>query len=214
MDITTLAAALAISNKNIAEAVSELSLPIIILTSGEFDPQTGVPTIQNPQENVFYLVPTGVDTNNLYEEWIYTGTAWERFGAGGTIPDMTNYYTKTQADALLADKADASDTYTKSEVDTAVDGKASRTLYNATIPATGWTAQDGLYVCNVAVNGILPTDSCGGIGPVQTGTEATDKAIRAGWNKVVRISAAADAITVYASAAPTTAIPILLEVFR
>lgn len=33
---------------------------------------------------------------------------------------MTNYYTKTQTDALLDDKADKSDTYTKAEVDSAI----------------------------------------------------------------------------------------------
>lgn len=92
--------------------------------------------------------------------------------------------------------------------------KATRLTFNATIPTSGWTLSGGLYSVSVSVQGILASDQAGGIGPVQTGTEATDKAIRAGWNKVVRISAAADAITVYASAAPTTAIPILLEVFR
>lgn len=128
--------------------------------------------------------------------------------------DASDVYTKTEVDNALSGKADASDTYTKSEVDTAVGGKASRTLYNATIPATGWTAQDGLYVCNVAVNGILPTDGCGGIGPVQTGTESTDKAMRSAWNKVVRIVAGANAITVYATAVPPVSIPILMEVMR
>ena len=128
--------------------------------------------------------------------------------------DASDVYTKTEVDNALSGKADASDTYTKSEVDNAVNGKATRTLYNATIPAAGWTAQDGLYVCNVAVNGILPTDSCGGIGPVQTGTESTDKAMRTAWNAIVRIAAGTGSIIVFASKIPAASIPIQMEVFR
>ena len=54
-------------------------LPIHICTSSEFNQLTGVPTIVNPEVNIFYLVPDG-SGNDLYSEWIYTGDKWEYFG--------------------------------------------------------------------------------------------------------------------------------------
>ena len=48
--------------------------------SGEYDAQTGVPTIQNPDTHTFYLVPGGT-APNLYVEWIYANNAWEQFGS-------------------------------------------------------------------------------------------------------------------------------------
>ena len=64
------------------------------------------------------------------------------------LPDMTNYYDKTETDELLDDKADVSDLpdmsnyYTKSETDTALDGKADKTqLPNYITQPSGQTAQ-------------------------------------------------------------------------
>ena len=87
--------------------------------------------------------------------------------------------------------------------------------FTATIPATGWSpVSTGLYSVTVTVSGVLATDEAGGVGPVQTGSEATDKAMRKAWNKVTRITTAANSITVYATEAPSVSIPILLEVIR
>ena len=58
------------------------SLGIQILGSNDYDSETGIPTIEEPIENVFYLVPNNNDTNDLYEEWIYTNGEWEKFGSG------------------------------------------------------------------------------------------------------------------------------------
>ena len=52
---------------------------IHICVSGEYDAQ-GVPTIQNPDPNTFYLVPGG-ETPNLYVEWVYVNNSWEQFGS-------------------------------------------------------------------------------------------------------------------------------------
>lgn len=60
-------------------------LPIHICGSGDFDSETGIPTVENPEENVFYLVPTGEDSNDMFEEWVYVNDEWEHFGAGGSI---------------------------------------------------------------------------------------------------------------------------------
>lgn len=54
------------------------------------------------------------------------------------LPDMSNYYNKTETDTLLDDKADVSDLpdmsnyYTKTETDTALDDKVNTTDFDAT----------------------------------------------------------------------------------
>lgn len=53
-----------------------------ICTSSEYDHLTGIPTILGPEENTFYLVPSGSGTD-MYKEWVYTNGNWELFGGGG-----------------------------------------------------------------------------------------------------------------------------------
>lgn len=54
-------------------------------TAGEYNQITGVPTIENPSETTFYLVPTGGSENDLYDEWVYADGKWERFGSGSHV---------------------------------------------------------------------------------------------------------------------------------
>lgn len=52
-----------------------------------------------------YLVPKDVPgTEDIYDEYIYVSNSWEKIGS--TATDLSNYYTKAQADALLAAKVD------------------------------------------------------------------------------------------------------------
>ena len=52
-----------------------------------------------------YLVPKSQSqTQNVYDEYLYINNAWELIGS--TAIDLSNYYTKTQTDDLLADKQD------------------------------------------------------------------------------------------------------------
>ena len=75
------------------DAVSHIiSMTIHICTAQEYDAQTGIPTIANPDATTFYLVPGG-DAPNLYIEWIYTNNAWEQFGSASI--DLSNYVQKT-----------------------------------------------------------------------------------------------------------------------
>lgn len=54
-------------------------------TANEYNQITGVPTITNPSETTFYLVPTGSGENDLYDEWVYVDGNWERFGSGSHV---------------------------------------------------------------------------------------------------------------------------------
>lgn len=87
--------------------------------------------------------------------------------------------------------------------------------FTATIPATGWTSQSSgaYYTINVSLSGILATDKPD-IGIVQTGTWATDEAIRDAWACVTRIVAAANQLQITANAIPAVAIPIQVRCIR
>ena len=116
---------------------------IHICSSAEYDSATLLPVISNPDETTFYLVPTA-SGNDIYDEWIYLDGKWERFGAAKI--DLTPYYTKTETDALLDEKAaqddmeselalkaDKATTYTKTEMDALLDEKADKaTTYTKT----------------------------------------------------------------------------------
>ena len=63
------------------DAVSHISaMSMHICSSQEYDSNTGVPTVANPDGSTFYLVPGG-DSPNLYIEWVYINNAWEQFGS-------------------------------------------------------------------------------------------------------------------------------------
>lgn len=60
---------------------------------------------QDISTTTIYLVPKQTpETQDIYDEYIYVNNAWEHIGT--TEIDLSNYYTKTQVDTLLADKND------------------------------------------------------------------------------------------------------------
>ena len=80
--------------QDIADLVDVPGATFHICVSGEYDPTTRVPTIQDPQGDVFYLVPsTSATSPDMFTEWIWTNNAWEMFGSA-TI-DLSNYVQKT-----------------------------------------------------------------------------------------------------------------------
>ena len=93
------------------EGISDLFSPTGSLSYKIVDelPQTGT-------NGVIYLVPKGENSHTEYL-WIEDEERYEMLGDVGDI-DLTDYYTKTQVDEKLALKADASNVYTKAEVDT------------------------------------------------------------------------------------------------
>ena len=53
-----------------------------ICSSLEYDSETRKPTVSNPDESTFYLVPAELETSpDLFVEWIYVNNAWEMFGS-------------------------------------------------------------------------------------------------------------------------------------
>ena len=77
-DATTIAKAL----ENLEEGGGIGGFEIHICASGEYDAETKVPTIEEPDSSTLYLVPTSEESGDLFDEFIWTGEAWERFGAG------------------------------------------------------------------------------------------------------------------------------------
>ena len=60
---------------------------------------------QDISTTTIYLVPKATaETQDIYDEYLYVNNAWEHIGS--TEIDLSNYYTKTQIDTLLADKND------------------------------------------------------------------------------------------------------------
>lgn len=84
-------------------------IPIHICTSGEYDHETLMPTIENPNEDEFYLVPANDSGEDMYIEWIFTqGNRWERFGSGGgiEIPQSDWSQSDTTAEDYIKNKPD------------------------------------------------------------------------------------------------------------
>ena len=64
------------------------------------DPTTNLPDVTSPSSKIIYLTANGGSaTANVYDEWIYSNSAWEKVGA--TTVDLSNYYTKTEVDNLI-----------------------------------------------------------------------------------------------------------------
>ena len=76
-----------VQRKDILEEIAGLSDSLgpeqHILPPSQVDPETGLPTVEDPEEGAFYLVPSGEEEPNLYNEYIWTGDGWELFGSGG-----------------------------------------------------------------------------------------------------------------------------------
>lgn len=71
---------------------------IHICSSNEYDNETYIPTIEEPEENIFYLVPSNDNSNNLYNEWVYVNNNWELFGSSGI--DINNKVDKIEGKGL------------------------------------------------------------------------------------------------------------------
>jgi len=74
-------------------------------------PKFAIAVVQQlPTEDIstttIYLVPSNSEATDIYKEYIYVNNAWELLGIQKA--DLTNYYNKTEVDSLLSNKADSS----------------------------------------------------------------------------------------------------------
>lgn len=70
-------------------------MDIHICSASEYDAETGIPIIANPNDKTFYLVPTEDGTSpDLFTEWVYVNNAWEMFGSAKI--DLSGYLTDVQ----------------------------------------------------------------------------------------------------------------------
>ena len=68
------------------------NMEIHICSITEYDNETRMPTIVNPDSSTFYLVPTEDGTSpDLFTEWVYVNNAWEMFGSASV--DLSGYLT-------------------------------------------------------------------------------------------------------------------------
>lgn len=101
------------------------SLSIHVCAQNEVD--NGLPDVAEPDENTIYLVPAGATSGNLYEEYIYVDSAWEKFGAASI--DLSNYATKSEISGFYTKPsggipaADLAETYLTAHQD--ISGKAN-----------------------------------------------------------------------------------------
>ena len=71
------------------------NMEIHICSILEYDSETRMPTIENPNSSTFYLVPTEDGTSpDLFTEWVYVNGAWEMFGSASI--DLSGYLTDIQ----------------------------------------------------------------------------------------------------------------------
>ena len=69
----------------------------------EYDAVTGLPSIDNPEEGKFYLVPlVSEDENNLFNEFIYKNGNWEKFGSGGVSVNFDETPTAGSSNAVTS----------------------------------------------------------------------------------------------------------------
>ena len=83
-----------------------------IYVCAQAEVSNGLPNIQEPDETTIYLVPAGNTSGNLYEEYIWVDSAWEKFGAASidlsnyaTLNDISGFYTKPNGGIPAADLA-------------------------------------------------------------------------------------------------------------
>ena len=80
---------------------------IHICAQDEYDSVTGMPTIEDPLSNTFYLTPGGSETNDLYNEWIWLedDEEWEKFGSAAAAVSQSDWsQSDSSADDFIKNK--------------------------------------------------------------------------------------------------------------
>lgn len=128
-------------------------------------------------ESKIYLVKSSESgTSDIYTEYMYVSSAWEKIGEYKSDVDLTAYAKTEDVTTQLATKADKSDTYTKEEVDSKVTASGTFSEADATKLA-GIEAKAQVNVIEtVKVNGTALTVSDKTVDIEITYDDATTKA--------------------------------------
>lgn len=95
-----------------------------------------LPTQDISTTTIYMIRNTTTSGDNIYDEYMYINNLWELIGTSAT--DFSNYYTKTEIDTLLSDKANDSNVVHKSGNET-VGGNKKFTGLTTTVPdSTLW----------------------------------------------------------------------------
>lgn len=127
---------------------------------------------QDISTTTIYLVPKQTaETQDIYDEYIYVNNAWEHIGT--TQIDLSNYYTKTEINTLLADKVDkvtgkqlSTEDFT-SALKTKLDGIASGAEVNV---QSDWSQSDNTADDYIKNKPTIPTVNDGTLTIKQNGT--------------------------------------------
>lgn len=91
--------------KAVAAKLKELkqqitAIPKFNIQVAEATPETGVPNVPEPSATTVYLVlAEGEEDNNLYTEWIYAESKWEKLGTQSV--DLSEYAKTTEVDQKI-----------------------------------------------------------------------------------------------------------------
>lgn len=95
-----------VSPKLLKDYVTEVAAGITgmnyrILGTGEYNADTGIPTVEG-EAGTIYLVPLSqTETDNIYAEFIFVGSTFEKIGT--TAVDLSGYWKKTDLTEMTAD---------------------------------------------------------------------------------------------------------------
>lgn len=137
-------------------------LTLHICTQNEVS--NGKPNIEFPLETELYLVPSGAESGNLYDEYIWVNNAWELFG--GAKVNLTGYATQewVSQQGYLTNHQDISALALKSEIPTQVSALQNDSGYltsftetDPTVPAWAKASQKPTYTAQEV--GALPADA-------------------------------------------------------
>ena len=164
---------------------SEVNDLISQLASLSIDIVETLPTTDISTTTIYLInVP---DTTN-YVQWMYINNAWANIGS--TSVDLTNYYTKTQTDTLLADKVDkvsgkglSTNDFTNSyksildnyTVDSTLDSTSTNPIQNAVVTQALDAKQPKTLSSPITIGGTSQTTVEGALGGLNSlcGTKLT-----------------------------------------
>ena len=174
-----------VTSGGIYNAIANINtMNIHICAQGEYNAETGVPTIQSPNTQTFYLVPSG-EGNDMFVEWIYANSKWEIFG--GARVDLTDYALKSELPTKVSELNNDSDYLTSyTETDPTVPQwakESNKPTYTASEVGLGNVANERQYSANnpnpsdstkqdqFVASGILKGDGSGNISAAAVGTD-------------------------------------------